>query len=320
MTRSGATVHSIRPAIPDLRDIVQRLGGELSAGGRQASIPGPGHSKRDRSLSLRVSDDSTRILFNSFAGDSAREVFAYLGIDNASEYKPTRQEIAAARRLREAEARKVEAEKLAFCRSVWEGSMPLQDSPAARYLWNRGLVLDGCNDIRFHPAVVRKAPWNVLHGDPAPPDPHPAMICLARDGLGAPRGLHATYITQDGSKAFGDRSRLMFGPMAGAALRTAPVSPDGTLGVAEGLETAGSYSVLRSVPTWAAFSTAGIEGFEPPMNVRRLLIAADNDANGAGMKAAEKLAKRLQGRCAVEIEVPRNEGDWNTVLMEGADG
>lgn len=317
---SGAEVHQIRPALPDLRSIVDRLGGELSGGGRQASIPGPGHSNRDRSLSLRVSDDGTRILFNSFAGDEARLIFAYLGIDNASEYKPTRQEIAAARRQREGEARRIEVEKLAFCRSLWEGSLPLQDSPAARYLWNRGLVLDGCSDIRFHPAVARKAPWNVMQGDPPPPAPHPAMICLAREGNGGPRGIHATYLTEGGQKAFGDRSRLMFGPMAGAALRTAAVSPDGTLGVAEGLETAGSYSILRSVPTWAAFSTAGIEGFDPPINVRRLLIAADNDENGAGVRAAEKLAKRLQGRCAVEIEVPGRVGDWNTILMEGADG
>ena len=115
----GAEVHSIRPAIPDLRDIVARLGGELSSGGRQASIPGPGHSRRDRSLSLRVSEDGTRILFNSFAGDSAREVFAYLGIDNASEYKPTSSEVRAAMKRREDEARKLEAEKLAFCAEVW---------------------------------------------------------------------------------------------------------------------------------------------------------------------------------------------------------
>lgn len=320
MTQAGATVHQIRPAIPDLRDIVARLGGDLSAGGRQASIPGPGHSKRDRSLSLRVSDDGTRILFNSFAGDSARDVFAYLGIDNASEYKPTRQEIAAARRQRDAEARRVEAEKLTFCRAVWEGTQDLRKSPAARYLWNRGLVLDGCPDLRFHPAAPRKAPWSIMAGDPPPPEPHPALVCLARGRQGEPRGIHVTYVTDDGAKAFGERSRLMFGPMAGAALRTAPIAADGTLGLAEGLETAGSYSILRSVPTWAAFSTSGIEGFDPPAAVRRLRIAADNDENGAGLRAAEKLAKRLQGRCAVEIEVPRRTGDWNTVLMEGADG
>lgn len=311
----GAQLHTIRPAIPDLRDIVARLGGELSSGGRQASIPGPGHSKRDRSLSLRVSEDGTRILFNSFAGDTAREVFAYLGIDNASEYKPTSAEVRAAIKRREDEARKAEAEKLGFCAAIWEGTLDLAGSPAARYLWNRGLVLDGASDIRFHPAVPRKAPWSIMEGDPPPPEPHPALVCLARNGKGAARGIHATYVTDDGVKAFGDRSRLMFGPMSGAALRAAPIGRDGRLAVAEGLETAGAFTVLRSVPTWATFSTSGLVGFEVPLEVRHLIIAADRDANGAGVRAAEQLAERVSSRCSIEIHLPDRIGDWSDILM-----
>lgn len=317
MNQPGATVHPIRPAIPDLRDIVQRLGGELSAGGRQASVPGPGHSRRDRSLSLRVSEDGTRILFNSFAGDTAREVFAYLGIDNASEYKPSRAEIEAARRLREAEARKLEAEKLDFCGEVWAGTEALAGTPGGLYLWNRGLVLDSA-DVRFHPAAPRSVPWNRMAGDPPPPDPAPAVVCLARNGQGNGRGLHLTYVTADGQKAFGDYSRLMMGPMTGAATRTGPVGPDGVLGVGEGLETVGSFAILKSVPTWATFSTSGLKGFEVPYGVRRLLIAADNDENGAGLKAAEDLAERARSRCQVEIYLPDQIGDWNDVLMGDA--
>lgn len=318
MTDAGASVHTLHPALPDLRELVARLGGELSAGGRQASVPSPGHGRHDRGLSLRVSDCGTRILFHSFNGASAREVFAYLGIDNASDYKPSKTEYAATMRRREAETRKLEAEKLAFCAEVWNGTEDLAGSLAARYLWSRGLVLDGCPDIRFHPAAPRRAPWSPSDRDP--PLPFAAMVCLGRNGKGEPRGIHATYISPEGLKAFGDRSRLMFGPMTGAALRTAPVTPDGTLAVAEGLETAGGYSVLREVPTWATFSTSGLSGFEVPMNVRRLIIAADHDENGAGFRAAEELAHKVRSRCSVEIEVPRHVGDWNSVLMEGADG
>ncbi len=317
MTFQGASVHSLRPALPDLREIVARLGGDLSAGGRQANVPGPGHTRKDRSLSLRVSDDGTRILFNSFAGDSAREVFAYLGIDGATEYKPTSAEVRAAIKRREDEARKLEAEKLSFCASIWQDTLPLKGSIAAKYLWNRGLVLDGCSDIRFHHAVPRKAPWSIMADDPPPPDPAPALVCLARNRQGAPRGIHATYVTEEGRKAFGDRSRLMFGPMSGATVQTAPVTPDGRLAVAEGLETAGAFSILRSVPCWAAFSTSGIVGFEVPLKVRHLTIAADHDANGAGLRAAEQLAERVVGRCSVEITAPGDPGDWADVLMTG---
>lgn len=316
MTTPGASVHSIRPAIPDLRAIVQRLGGELSAGGRQATIPGPGHSRRDRSLSLRVSEDGARILFNSFAGDSARDVFSYLGIDGASEYKPSRAEIEAARRLREAESRRLEVEKLDFCADVWDGTAPLENTAGALYLYNRGLVLQA-QDIRFHPSAPRSVPWNRMADDPAPPPPAPAVVCLARNGRGEPRGLHLTYVTEDGRKAFGDWSRLMMGPMSGAAVRTGPVGRDGVLAVAEGLETAGSFSVLRSVTTWATFSTSGLKGFEVPLSVRRLLIAADHDENGAGLRAAQELAERVSTRCDVDIFAPAEVGDWNDVMMGG---
>lgn len=314
---SAAEVHQIRPAIPDLRDIVHRLGGELSAGGRQASVPGPGHSKRDRSLSLKVSDDGTRVVFFSHAGDDFRLCKAHLGLADAREYKPSRSEIAEATRIRQAEARKLEAEKIAFCAEVWGGTVDLTGTPGALYLWNRGLVLE-CQDIRYHPAVPRKGPWSIMQGDPPPPAPAPAIVCLARNGHGEPRGLHATYVTPEGRKAFGNSSRLMFGPMRSAAVRTAPVGPDGTLAVAEGLETSGSFAVLRSVPTWPVFSTSGLKNFEIPPGVRRLLIAADNDENGKGLEAAEELAERARSRCEVEIHMPDKLGDWNNVLMGDA--
>lgn len=319
MTQASADVHTIRPALPDLKDIVRRIGGEVTAGGRLASVPGPGHSKRDRSLSLRVSDDGTRILFHDFTGShSAREVFAYLGISNISEYKPTRAEVEAARRVREAEARRLEAEKLEYCSWVWSGTIPFADTWGARYLWNRGLVID-CPDIRFHPAAPRHVPWNRMADAPPPPAPAPAVVCVARNGRGEARGLHLTYVTETGHKAFGQSSRLMMGPMSGAAVRTAPVTPDGVLAVGEGLETAGAFSILRGVPTWPTFSTSGLRSFEVPLQVRKLIIAADHDENGAGLEAAKDLAARACSRCEVEISAPGQVGDWADVLMAGSE-
>lgn len=299
---------------PDLRDFVLRCGGELVNGGREARVPGPGHSKRDRSLSLRLADDG-RVIFNDFSGKhSFMEIKSHLGLADR-DYKPDKAEQEASRRRHEAEKARQEVEKLDFCATVWEGAEAAAGTVVERYLAARGFTLD-CSDVRFHPGAPRAVPWNRMSGDPAPPPPHPAMICLARNVRREARGLHITFLNGKGQKAFGHRSRIMAGPMLGAALQTAPVSPDGVLAIAEGMETAGSFSILHGVPTWAAFSTSGIRGFQVPYSVRKLIIAADNDANEAGLQAAEDLAARARSRCSVEIFVPERVGDWNDVLVE----
>ena len=55
-----------------LRDIVRALGGELYSGGSRASVPAPGHSPADRSVSLLVSDG--RVIIHSFGEASWQAV------------------------------------------------------------------------------------------------------------------------------------------------------------------------------------------------------------------------------------------------------
>ena len=53
---------------PTLDEIARALGGEISAG--QVCAPGPGHSARDRSLSVALSEsDPAGYVVHSFAGD-----------------------------------------------------------------------------------------------------------------------------------------------------------------------------------------------------------------------------------------------------------
>jgi putative DNA primase/helicase len=144
------------------------------------------------------------------------------------------------------------------------------------------------------------------------------MVAIAQDSDGRPRGLHCTYIASDGSKAFGDRSRLMFGRLSGCAVRLCPAPINGVLAVAEGIENAGSYSTLRGVPCWSALSTSGLIGFVLPGGVRRLIIAADGD--DAGKAAAQSLAERASRSCAVIIDPAPDGRDWNDVLRGDRDG
>lgn len=78
------------------------------------------------------------------------------------------------------------------------------------------------------------------------------------------------------------------------AIRADFATPDeqGRLIVAEGIESALAASALFGLPAAAALSAHGMAVFEWPPETRELFIAADNDGNGTGIQAAEKLARR----------------------------
>ena len=59
-----------------LHDIAAALGGDLHHGGRTASVPAPGHSRADRSVSLLLDQD--RVVIHGFGSTGWREVRAHL--------------------------------------------------------------------------------------------------------------------------------------------------------------------------------------------------------------------------------------------------
>jgi putative DNA primase/helicase len=138
------------------------------------------------------------------------------------------------------------------------------------------------------------------------------MVALVRARDERPIAHHVTYITATGEKAFGSRSRLMFGQVAGGAVRITP-SHHGALAVGEGIETSAAFGQLRGVPAWACLSTSGLQSFQVPTGVQKLLVAADNDDAGAGLGAAQSLAERARRVCDVEIHPAPQGQDWADV-------
>jgi len=144
----------------------------------------------------------------------------------------------------------------------------------------------------------------------------PALVAAVRDIADELVSAHVTHL-QHGKKLADYEPRKLLSPLTGrtgCAVRLVPLEGD-TLGVAEGLETGLAAQVLHQVPTWAALNTALLARFEPPLEVRQLVVFADRDA--PGLEAAARLMERLQGRVRLELRVPAAPAkDWADVLME----
>jgi putative DNA primase/helicase len=131
----------------------------------------------------------------------------------------------------------------------------------------------------------------------------PALLAPVRDVQGALVTMHVTYVPE-GRKLATHQPRKLLSPLTGRTGCAVPLEPiaDDTLGLAEGIETALAASAQTGVPTWSALNTSLLAKFEPPANVKRLVIFADRDV--AGLNAAAQLMQRLQGRVALEIRTP----------------
>lgn len=191
--------------------------------------------------------------------------------------------------------------EIAFIR---EHALPVEGTAAERYLLGRGLAVPDGADLLFHPDLAN---FETRAG-------YPAMLGLVRSLAGEVVALHRTYLQEDGEavrKAAIPKPRMMLGRSGGGAVRLAPLGPHGVVGLCEGIET-GLAAMLAcpGLPVWAALSTAGLEQALLPPEARRVVILADHDASGAGMRAAEATAAklRLEGR-EVSIALPPTEGD-----------
>lgn len=139
-----------------------------------------------------------------------------------------------------------------------------------------------------------------------------AMLSLVRDPDGRVVNMHRTYLPK--------KNRLLM-PLplpAGCAVRVCEYTPGGSIGVAEGIETAQAAFDLFQVPTWACMTADNLSKWIPPEDAGRIIIFADNDASFTGMWAAGTLAKRLAAQKRnVIVKFPDKIGDWNDVLMRG---
>lgn len=295
-----------------LSSIVKALGGVLYAGGRRASIPAPGHSRSDRSVSLLLRDD--RVIIHCFGASDWREVRAELqarrligddgriaGVHVSGHQAPP----PGSRPDRLSRVRRAEA--------IWDDcSVLIPASPAGRYLQRRAVSYFGEGDdaLRAGRVPVR------AYADAGAR--LPALVAAIRDGHGLLSAVEITYLDPDGRRL--DRpspSRKIIGVLpAGCAVRLQ--TAQSKLLVAEGVFTALSAGVRFARPAWALLSAGALSRWSPPSFVREVMIAAD--AGDAGERSARILAHRLR-RQGLRVDLrwpPIGEGDWNDLAQKQA--
>jgi len=149
----------------------------------------------------------------------------------------------------------------------------------------------------------------------------PAMLAPIVNVDGEQIGVHLTYLRHDGGgKADLPKQyqRECRGLIHGGAIRLVPFEPDVELLLAEGLETSLAASELLGLPCWSAVYAGGLCSLVLPPEVRRVIIAADNDASGAGQRNAVAAHDRwrAEGRSVRIVAPPVVGDDFNDVLLK----
>lgn len=269
----------------DIKTAARLLGGD--ARGNRILCPGPGHSKRDRSLSVTFHADGS-FTVNSFSTDDFRDcrdhVKAILGMSDDSPVTVS----APLASISSGSS----AARIAAMGRLWAQCVPIKGTLAEQYLSRRGLAYDG-DGWRFRPTSR-------------------ALVGIITDALtGDPIGWHETLLDAEGNKT----GRLMHGRATGGVVRLYPCGDTHELGIAEGIETALATGFR---PVWACLSSSIMKGFPVLRHVEHLSIFADHDK--AGVEAANAAGERWHaaGR-RVSLTMPEQPGaDFADLLPEAA--
>ena len=293
-----------------LRAIVRRLGGDLYDGGRRANIPAPGHSRRDRSVSLLERDG--RVIIHTFGDGDWRGVRDHLrSLGLLGEGRAGAAVCAAGARDVAGERDRLHRRHVA--QALWAQGRTIGGTLSERYCKGRGLVgpVPGGEALRHH----GRAPISIYRPTGRS---RPALMAGVIDRDGELTAVELTYLTPGGRRAFDlalPRKTVGLMPPGSAVRLDAPAAD---MLVAEGLFTTLAARHRFSLPAWALLSTSNLRRWRPPPGVRSVLIAADRGPDGEA--SAQTLAHDLT-RVDVAARIalpPARFGDWDEAAKAGA--
>lgn len=283
-----------------LRSMAAALGGDVV--GRSILCPGPGHSPRDRSLSVSLAaTDPDGFIVHSHAGDDWRPCR-----DHVLQRLGRTARIEPAKRQRNVTVTAPRNDN-SMAQALWREAVEPRGTLVQRYLEEcRRLELleDVANRVvRFHPSC----PFG-------PGVRHPCMLLafrsIADDGLQA---IHRTALDPEAKKI----GRKMLGPVAGAAIKIdADQDVEQGLTIGEGFETGLAGRMLGFGPVWALGSATAIRTFPVLPGIDALTILAETDDSGANAQAIKECGARWAAeQREVIVATPRVAGDMNDVLQ-----
>jgi hypothetical protein len=282
-------------SLPDISYIARNMRGE--AHGNEALVPGPGHSSKDRSLSIKVDASAPDgFLVHSFAGDDPIRCKDYVreklslapwsGSAQERGYQKHEQVIPAIDR----DHAKRQLEK---ARWLWKRRRPLEGSLGEVYLRARGYGGTLPATLGFLPPLKSEHQPAMIAAFALADEPEPGVLSIYDDQV---CGVHLTLLRPDGSgKAGTSRDKIMVGPSNGWPIVIAPMNDLLGLIICEGIETGLSLYEATGCGVWAAGSAGRMPVLADrvPSYVDCITIAGEADA---GRKGATALAERLQAR------------------------
>lgn len=310
----------------ELAKIAAALGGEI-AGHNSIVAPGPGHSPRDRSLSVRIAPDAPDgFIVHSFANDDPLLCRDYVrqrlglpawqpGDGQRRAWKTRQYNIAQIRQASDdaesfgpREWTEEELGRIEAARRIWNEGKDLRGTLAEQYLveHRKLLVPDEFAGavLRFHP----QCPWR--NENTGGTDYLPALIAAFRSiDDNSITGIHRIALRSDATKI----ARRMLGIVQRAAIKLDPIS--NRLAIGEGIETCLAGRECGATPAWALGSAGAISFFPVLAGVKDLAIFAECDETNA--RAIEICGRRwLRSSRRVTVIRPKFGDDINSALIE----
>ena len=197
-------------------------------------------------------------------------------------------------------------DRVQAARRLWRACRAIDGTHAEAYLQARAIHRCRFPALRFHPSLNYRDHGGFRR--------LPALVAAVAGDDGAIDGIHRTWLDPTApAKAKVASPRKALGRVHGRAVRFGVPGHD-TLLVGEGIETVLSLvTAVPAIPAAAALSAGSLGAFTPPAGLARLVIARDNDPEGA--RAAQRLRRRCRGLGIPTAVVVSERGDFNDDLI-----